>query len=208
MEISFTKYLSSIPESAIPKHAKSEIILLLLYLSLSAKDFKRGKFSVKLEISLAKHKKKKSPPTPDPEDEKKSEPEPDEEQTPPTEKDIPPTEPLASEYETSRNKYMINKLFWLRIALALIAGTAATFIFDSIEGEDRRWASVAFMIIIFIVSVGIAKGMKMQLPRSDRKKLVTTAIGSFVFLYLFSWIVSYTLVNITGNESGVAIPFP
>jgi len=157
---------------------------------------------------LAKHKKKKSPPTPDPEDEKKSEPEPDEEQTPPTEKDIPPTGPVASEYETSRNKYMINKLFWLRIALALIAGTAATFIFDSIEGEDRRWASIAFMIIIFIVSVGIAKGMKMQLPRSDRKKLVTTAIGSFVFLYLFSWIVSYTLVNITGNESGVAIPFP
>ena len=157
---------------------------------------------------MAKYKKKKSPPTPDPEDEKKSEPEPDEEQTPPTEKDIPPTEPVGSEYETSRNKYMINKLFWLRVVLAIMGGIAATFIFDSIEGEDRRWASVAFMIIIFIVSIEIAKGMKMHLPRSDRKKLVTTAIGSFVFLYLFSWIVSYTLVNITGNESGVAIPFP
>ncbi len=190
------------------KHAKSEIILFLLYLSLLAKDFKRGKFSVKLEISLAKHKKKKSPPTPDPEDKKKSEPEPDKDQTPPTEKDIPPTEPVASEYETSRNKYMINKLFWLRVALAIMGGIAATFIFDSIEGEDRRWASIAFMILIFIVSVGIGKGMKIQLPRSDRKKLVTTAIGSYVFLYLFSWIVSYTLVNITGNESGVAIPFP
>ncbi len=157
---------------------------------------------------MAKHKKKKSPPTPDPEDKKKLEPEPDEVQTPPTEKDTPPTEPVASEYEQSRNKYMINKLFWLRVALAIMGGIAATFIFDSIEGEDRRWASIAFMIIIFIVSIGIGKSMKMQLPRSDRKKLVTTAIGSFVFLYLFSWIVSYTLVNITGNESGVAIPFP
>jgi len=103
---------------------------------------------------------------------------------------------------------MINILFWLRVALAIIGGIAATFIFDSIEGEDRRWASIAFMIIIFIVTIGIGKGLKMQLPRSDRKKLVTTAIGSFVFLYLFSWIVSYTLVNISGNESGVSIPFP
>jgi len=164
---------------------------------------------------LAKHKKKKSPPTPDPEDsKKKTEPEPTDDQTPPTEKDtpptekdIPPTEPV-SDYEKSRTKYMINILFWLRIALAVMGGIAATFIFDSLEGEDRRWASITFMIIIFIVSIIIAKGMKMQLPRSDRKKLVTTGIGSFVFLYLFSWIVSYTLVNVAGNESGVAIPFP
>ena len=192
-------------------------------MSLLAKDFKRGKFSVKLEISLAKHKKKKSPPTPDPDDSKKKpEPEPTDDQTPPTEKDIPPTEkdipptekdipptePVSNEYDKSRTKYMINVLFWFRVTLAIMGGIAATFIFDSIEGEVRRWTSIAFMIILFIVSIGIAKSMKMQLPRSDRKKLVTTGIGSFVFLYLFSWILSYTLVNVTGNESGVAIPFP
>jgi len=192
-------------------------------LRLLAKDFKRGKFSVKLEISLARHKKKKSPPTPDPEDSNKKtnlEPKkndtpptekdtpPTEKDTPPTEKDTPPTESGPSDYEKSRTKYMIDKLFWLRIALAIIGGIVATFIFDSFEGEDRRWASIAFMIMIFIVSVGIGKGMKLRLPRSDRKKLVTTGIGSFVFLYLFSWIVSYTLVNISGNESGVALPFP
>ncbi len=157
---------------------------------------------------MAKHKKKKSSPTPDPEDSKKPNIEPKKEDTQPTEKDIPPTEPVSDDYQKSRTKYMLDKLFWLRVALAVIGGIVATFIFDSIEGEDRRWASIAFMIIIFIVSVGIGKGMKLQLARSDRKKLVTTGIGSFVFLYLFSWIVSYTLVNITGNESGVAIPFP
>jgi len=103
---------------------------------------------------------------------------------------------------------MINILFWLRVALAVMGGIVATFIFDSMEGEDRRWASIAFMIIIFVVSLIIAKGMKMRFPRSDRKKLVTTGIGSYIFLYLFTWIVSYTIVNITGNESGVALPFP
>ena len=115
---------------------------------------------------------------------------------------------MPDEYEKSRTKYLINILFWLRVTLAIMGGIAATFIFDSIEGEVRRWTSIAFMIILFIVSIGIAKSMKMRLPRSDRKKLVTTGIGSFVFLYLFSWILSYTLVNVNGNESGVAIPFP
>ena len=43
----------------------------------------------------------------------------------------------------------LNKLFWLRVALAVIAGTAATFIFEDIEGEERRWASIGFMIIVF-----------------------------------------------------------
>ena len=171
---------------------------------------------------MARHKKKKSPPTPDPDDKKKLEPEPDEDQTPPTEKDTPPTEKdtpptekdtpptesMSSEYETSRTKYMINILFWFRVTLAIMGGIAATFIFDSIEGEVRRWTSIAFMIILFIVSIGIAKSMKMRLPRSDRKKLVTTGIGSYVFLYLFSWILSYTIVNVNGNESGIAIPFP
>ena len=99
----------------------------------------------------------------------------------------------------------LNKLFWMRVALAVIAGTAATFIFEDIEGEERRWASIGFMIIVFIVTIIIAKGMKMQLPSSDRKKIVTQAIGSYVFLYLFTWIVSYTLVHSGSVSTGINI---
>jgi len=47
--------------------------------------------------------------------------------------------------------------------------------------------------------------MKMQLPSSDRKKIVTQAIGSYVFLYLFSWIVTYTLVNVENISGGINI---
>ena len=93
----------------------------------------------------------------------------------------------------------------MRIALAIIAGTAATFLFEGIEGEDRRWASIGFMIVIFFGSVIIAKGMKMQLPSSDRKKVVTQAIGSYVFLYLFSWIVSYTLTHLGSTSNAINI---
>ncbi|MDC1137023.1 hypothetical protein OAS76_04530 [Nitrosopumilus sp.] len=59
------------------------------------------------------------------------------------------------------------------------------------------------MIIIFFASIIVAKGMNMQLPPSDRKKIVTQGIGSYVFLYLFSWIVSYTLVHLPDGSAGI-----
>jgi len=153
---------------------------------------------------LAKFKKKKSKPTPEPEDSKKETPKEEPVDIPETEKSAPTAEPSKepqiSEDEKSDKDRKLNKLFWLRVALAFIAGTAATFIFEDIEGEDRRWASIGFMIIVFFATIIVAKGMKMQLPSSDRKKIVTQAIGSYIFLYLFTWIVTYTLVH-SGNVS-------
>jgi cytochrome bd-type quinol oxidase subunit 2 len=144
---------------------------------------------------VAKHhpKKKKTPKEPDSNDSEK--------------KDLPPSEPLATEEDKERTNRQLKKLFWFRIALALIAGSAATFIFEQFEGEERRWISIGFMIIIFIMSIVIAKGMKIRLPRSDRKKIVTEAIGSYVFLYLFIWILTYTIFNAPGSESGLPTPF-
>ena len=107
--------------------------------------------------------------------------------------------------EKSEKDRKLNKLFWIRVALAIIAGTSATFIFEDIEGEDKRWVSIGFMIGIFFATVIVAKKMKMQLPSSDRKKVVTQAIGSYVFLYLFSWIVSYTLTNLGNISSEINI---
>ena len=154
---------------------------------------------------MAKFKKKKSDPTADPTDSKKESIKEESIDTPETEKsaptpDVPSGEPPVNLDEKSEKDKKLNKLFWLRVCLAVIAGTAATFIFEDIEGEDRRWASIGFMIIIFFGTIIVAKGMKMQLPSSDRKKIVTQAIGSYVFLYLFTWITTYTLVN-SGNIS-------
>jgi len=159
---------------------------------------------------LAKFKKKKSEPTADPNESKKESVEDVTVDIPEIEKsesvsDAPSGDSPVSIAEKSEKDKKLNKLFWMRIALAIIAGTAATFIFEGIEGEDRRWASIGFMIVIFFASVIVAKGMKMQLPSSDRKKIVTQAIGSYVFLYLFSWIVSYTLTHLGSVSSGINI---
>ncbi len=156
---------------------------------------------------MAKFKKKKSEPTPESTDPKIGSVKDNTPEIPETEKSEPTPEspkiPLVSEAEKSEKDRKLNKLFWMRIALALIAGTSATFIFEDIEGEERRWASIGLMIVVFFATVIIAKGMKMQLPSSDRKKIVTQAIGSYVFLYLFSWIVTYTLIHVGSSSSGI-----
>jgi len=126
---------------------------------------------------LAKFKKKKSKPTLSSDTSKKESVEEEPVDIPETEKsepvpETPSADPPISEAAKSEKDRKLNKLFWMRIALAIIAGSAATFIFEDIEGEERRWASIAFMIILFFGSIMVAKGMKMQLPSSDRKKLL------------------------------------
>jgi len=156
---------------------------------------------------LAKFKKKTSEPTPDTNDSKNESIDAKSSDIPETEKSEPtpvdPKNPPVSAAEKSEKDRKLNKLYWMRIALAIIAGTSATFIFADIEGEERRWASIGYMIILFFVSIMVAKGMKMQLPHSDRKKLVTQALGSYVFLYLFTWIVSHTLVHSGSITNGI-----
>lgn len=159
---------------------------------------------------MAKFKKKKSEPTPDPDTSKK-------EVTKENNNEIPEIEPRDSKSETpepisnqegkSEKDRKLDKLFWLRIGFAVIAGTLATFLFENIQGEERRWTSIAFMIIVFIVTIFIAKSMKMQLPSSDRKKIVTQGIGSYIFLYLFVWILTYTIVHANTVSTGIPSPF-
>ena len=113
--------------------------------------------------------------------------------TPPT----GPEETFTTDAETKNIKKKDTKLFWLRVVFSIIGGIAATFLFEGIEhDEEHRWTSIGFMIILFLVTCVIAKGMKINFPRSDRKKIVTTGIGSFIFLYLFAWIMSFTLLNL------------
>ena len=157
-------------------------------------------------------------------------------ETTPTESDIPPTESESEPEETvevdvgekidgespkkeskpkeveesaedkSATKKLTDRLFWMRVAFAVIGGIIATFAFEDIEDvEEKRWTSIGFMIMLFIATAIIAKSWKIRMP--NRKKYITTGIGSFVFLYLFVWIVSYTFVY-TSTSSSSIIPFP
>ena len=155
---------------------------------------------------MAKFKKKKSEPTPDPEDSKKESIKEENNEIPETESSSSESEPIVSQTGKSEKDKKLDKLFYLRVGFAVIAGTLATFLFENIQGEERRWASIVFMIIVFIVTIFIAKSMNMQLPSSDRKKIITQGIGSYIFLYLFVWILTYTIVHAGTISTGIPSP--
>ena len=152
---------------------------------------------------MAKFKKKKSEPTPDPIDSKKESIKEENNEIPETESS---SEPIVNQTGKSEKDKKLDKLFYMRVGFAVIAGTLATFLFENIQGEERRWASIVFMIIIFIVTIFIAKSMNMQLPSSDRKKIITQGIGSYIFLYLFVWILTYTIVHAGTISTGIPSP--
>ena len=118
----------------------------------------------------------------------------------------PDPQPVISEEQQNITKKRTDILFWLRFCFAIVGGAVATFLFEGIQdSEERRWTSIIFMIVLFIITCFIAKGMKINFPKSDRKKLVTTGMGSYVFLYLFAWILTYTLLNLPKQD--FSLPF-
>jgi hypothetical protein len=168
---------------------------------------------------LARFKKRKwGSEKPKPNDnEKKEEPDSTETNVEPTESEAQPepTEPSSDAEvqkesnetfeDKSATKKLTDRLFWMRVVLAVIGGVIATFAFEDIaDVEEKRWTSIGFMIMLFIATAIIAKTWRIRIQ--NKKKYVTTGIGSFVFIYLFVWIVSYTLVNSASSPS--LIPFP
>jgi len=156
-----------------------------------------------------------SPPTESDSPPTESDSPPTESDSPPTESDSPPTESEQSKTSSkeiqesfedkSATKKLTDRLFWMRVVFSVIGGIIATFVFeDIVDVEEKRWTSIGFMIMLFIATAIIAKSWRIRI--ANRKKYVTTGIGSFVFLYLFTWIVSYTIVNLETSSS--IIPFP
>ena len=172
-----------------------------------------------LENSLARFKKRKWGSEKPKNTEKKDLP-PTDSDLPPTDSDLPPTDSEPTESPPTRDipkveedsgedksatKRLTDRLFWMRVVFAVIGGIVATYAFeDIVDVEEKRWTSIGFMIMLFIATAIIAKSWKIRIQ--NRKKYVTTGIGSFVFLYLFVWIVSYTIVNLETSSS--IIPFP
>ena len=157
---------------------------------------------MKLEISLARFKKKKKyHPEPDPKDSENKDVPTEFTDKPPTEseenltgkwtsgpegKDQPPEKPPADDdpIDKSATKKLTDRLFWMRIAFSIIGGVVATYVFEDItDMEEKRLTSIGFMIMLFIATAIIAKSWKIKI--ANKKKYVTTGIGSFVFLYLF-----------------------
>jgi hypothetical protein len=125
---------------------------------------------------LARHPKKKDDENPDTNDSKDN-----------------PAGPSA-QTEESRINSGLDKLFWLRIGLAVLAGTLSALIGSSIQSHKGIMA-LGIMITLFIISVGIAKSMRIPILPTEKKKLITTGYGSYILIFIFSWILVNTIIH-------------
>jgi hypothetical protein len=127
---------------------------------------------------LARHPKKKGDEKPDTNDSKDN--------------------PIGTSTQTEelRIKRGLNKLFWLRVGLGVLAGILSAIIGEPIKIESNRVVlGFGIMIALFIVSYIIAKGMKIPIAMAEKKKLVTTGYGSYFLMFIFSWILVNTLIH-------------
>ncbi|MGI0101439.1 MAG: hypothetical protein ACREA7_02465 [Nitrosotalea sp.] len=110
-------------------------------------------------------------------------------------KDAPPEEPRAMETDESRIKSGLDKVFWLRVGLGILAGAISAIIGSPMDVNSRIFMGFGTMIALFIVSYGIAKSLRVPLLPSDKRKLIMTGIGSYFLMFIFSWILINTIIN-------------
>ena len=109
-------------------------------------------------------------------------------------KDNPTGSSGSSQTEESRVKSGLDKLFWLRVGMGVLAGALSAIIGNPIESY-RVGLGFGIMIILFIVSYVIAKSMKIPIAASEKKKLIMTGYGSYFLMFIFCWILVNTLIH-------------
>jgi hypothetical protein len=111
-------------------------------------------------------------------------------------KDTPPGASGAPATEEVKIRSGLDRVFWVRVALGILAGALSAEIgYSYTHASSRIIIGFAIMITLFIVSYGIAKALRIPIPPTDKKKLVMTGIGSYFLMFLFSWILTNTIIH-------------
>ena len=85
-----------------------------------------------------------------------------------------------------------DKLYWLRIGLGFLGGLTASQVFgvDYLNG-------LLVGVIFYLASYYLARYLWFRdLDRADVGKIYSTGIGGFILVFLFTWILVYTLANV------------
>ncbi len=110
-------------------------------------------------------------------------------------KDVPPEEPRIAETDESRIKRGLDKVFWLRVGLGIMAGIIAATFGSPLDTNQRIFVGFGIMVVLFIISYVIAKAFRVPLLPSDKRKLITTGYGSYFLMFIFSWILVNTIIH-------------
>jgi hypothetical protein len=101
----------------------------------------------------------------------------------------------TSKPESSATKAVVpppfDKLYWLRIGL----GVAAGFLAEEITGADY-FNGISLGILVYLISYYFARFVWYKgLARQFQGKIYSTGLAGFVGLFLFTWILMFTLAS-------------
>ena len=113
----------------------------------------------------------------------------------PNAKNTSPNDPVTEKTEGQQTKDPLDKLFWIRVGFGVLAGVIAAQIGNSIDVSSRPFLGLAVMVVLFMITHGIAKAMRIPLLPTEKKKLVMTGIGSYFFMFIFTWILANTIMH-------------
>ncbi len=85
-----------------------------------------------------------------------------------------------------------DKLYWTRISFGVLGGFAAENIFrlDYIDG-------FLLAILLYLVTYYIARfALFRKVPTDKLSKIYTTGIGGFTMLFIFTWLLLFTLSQV------------
>ncbi len=102
----------------------------------------------------------------------------------------------------------LSKIFWARAGLGALGGTLSELLTGCkvivpppssggacVGGVSPDYSTgILIAMFIFIASYyGFRAVFGKRFPKDEQRKIYTTGIGSFVMLYVFSWVLLFTL---------------
>jgi len=87
-----------------------------------------------------------------------------------------------------------DKIFWLRIGFAMLAGLISGAL-GYLSGNPQGFRGIGIGFLLYFISYIVARiAFGKRVPLSEHRKLVTTGMGAYVFMFLTVWILYNTYV--------------
>ena len=86
------------------------------------------------------------------------------------------------------SKFIFNTIFWLRAAFGIISGFSAGLLGFTSNNPNAN-LGILFGISMYLFTLALVRQMfYSKIKEDERRKLLYTGVGSFIGLFLFSWI--------------------
>ncbi len=120
----------------------------------------------------------------------------------------PPAPPTVPPMDPSLQRRMLGRLYWIRVGFAALGGfvsgvvglvtptVSSTNLWNDLKGNvanPNAYYGAYIAIFIFLITYYMAKYSILKgINPKDKNRLITQGIGSFIMMFIFSWIVFNT----------------